>query len=169
MYWFEKRFIDRLDRFVAYEQKKSFFDQHLFYLGKSKFILSCLLLASELIRKDGVTQNYSLLINLRYDDNPLNLYSNNRGKKANLIKELISKYGVNNGNYWEIISKDYLNQMKFDINNIFDFFPYKNIITNPKIYNLSHTVNVEQPLKKQQIPNKRDETNFKISLEWLKK
>ncbi|KAJ6226723.1 anillin/rhotekin rtkn [Anaeramoeba flamelloides] len=169
MYWFEKRFIDRLDRFVTPKQKKLFFDQHLFYLGKSKFILSCLLLASELVRKDGVTQNYSVLVNMCYDDNPLNLYSNNRGKKVNLIKELISKYGVNNGNYWEIISKDYLNQIKFKPNNIFEFFPFKNIVKNPKIYNLSHTVNVEQPLKKQQFPNKLDETNLKISLDWLKK
>ncbi|KAJ3447581.1 hypothetical protein M0812_00052 [Anaeramoeba flamelloides] len=169
MFWFEKRFIDRLDSFILPEQKQAFFKQHLFFLGKSKFILSCLLLAKELIRKGGVTKSYSMLINLEYNNLPLNLYVNNRGKKVNLIKELISKYGANNGNYWEIISKDYVKQMKFNPNNIFEVFPFKNIITNPKISNLSQTMHLKQPIKKKQFPNKRDEPNLKIGLEWLKK
>ncbi|KAJ3428151.1 hypothetical protein M0812_25783 [Anaeramoeba flamelloides] len=169
MYWFTKRFVDRLEPYFSLEEQKKFFDQHLFFLGKSKFILSCLLLGKELVQKNGITQGYRILINLPYENNPLNLYLNNRGKKVNLVKELITKYGVNNGNYWEIISKDYLNKMKFNTQNIFLHFPFKGIITNSKLANLSQSIPQEEFIHQTEIIQKRDEPHMKITAEWLKK
>ncbi|KAJ6230283.1 hypothetical protein M0813_06921 [Anaeramoeba flamelloides] len=169
MYWFTKRFVDRLEPYFSMEEQKKFFDQHLFFLGKSKFILSCLLLGKELVQKNGITQGYRILINLPCENNPLNLYLNNRGKKVNLVKELITKYGVNNGNYWEIISKDYLNKMKFNTQNIFQHFPFKGIITNSKLSNLSQSIPQEEFISQTEIIQKRDEPHMKITAEWLKK
>ncbi|KAJ3446370.1 hypothetical protein M0812_08178 [Anaeramoeba flamelloides] len=66
-----------------------------------------------------IVKQYYQLINKNYDGNPLNLYFNNRGKKVKLVKSLILAYGVNNGKYWEIISKDFCEKLEFNVDNIF--------------------------------------------------
>ncbi|KAJ6251658.1 a-type inclusion protein [Anaeramoeba flamelloides] len=131
MFWFNKRFIDRLDAFFGPSLADKFYKEHFCYFGKSKFMLSCLILAGELIKQDGIAKRYSELIDLEYESDPLNLYSNNRGKKQGLIKELIVKYQLNGGQYWKVLSREYMKQLKFDDSNVFDFFPFKEIIGNP--------------------------------------
>ncbi|KAJ3445884.1 hypothetical protein M0812_11772 [Anaeramoeba flamelloides] len=131
MFWFNKRFIDRLDAFFGPSLADKFYKEHFCYFGKSKFMLSCLILAGELIKQDGIAKRYSELIDLEYESDPLNLYSNNRGKKQGLIKELIVKYQLNGGQYWKVLSREYMKQIKFNDSNVFDFFPFKEIIGNP--------------------------------------
>ncbi|KAJ3443293.1 hypothetical protein M0812_09127 [Anaeramoeba flamelloides] len=137
MFWFKKRFVDRLDAFFGPELAEKFYKEHFCYFGKSKFMLSCLVMASELVKKDGIPKRYSELIDLEYENDPLNLYSNNRGKKQGLIKELIVKYQLNGGQYWKVLSREYIKQLKFDTSNLLDFFPFKQIISNPLFKNLS--------------------------------
>ncbi|KAJ3434798.1 hypothetical protein M0812_01919 [Anaeramoeba flamelloides] len=138
MFWFKKRFVDRLDAFFGPKLADSFYTEHFFYFGKSKFMLSCLILACELVKKDGIAKRYSELVDLEYENDPLNLYSNNRGKKQGLIKELIVKYQLNGGQYWKVLSREYMKQLKFDDSNLLDFFPFKQIISNPLFKNLSN-------------------------------
>ncbi|KAJ3444612.1 cysteine and glycine-rich protein 2 binding protein [Anaeramoeba flamelloides] len=169
MFWFDKRFVERLGAFFNGKDKKNFYEQHLFYLGKSKFILSCLLSAQELIKKeDGIPEKYYKLVNLEFKSNPLNVYLNNRGKKLNLVKDLIIKYGLNNGSFWNIISKDYLGKMKFREENIFDYFPFKNLITNPLLAKLCKKVSKEKPQKKRNVSSSNvEKSQVQINVDWL--
>ncbi|KAJ3423832.1 hypothetical protein M0812_30368 [Anaeramoeba flamelloides] len=171
LYWFNKRFVDRLNVYFANEPQQKFCEKYLFYLGKSKFILSCLLLPSELIKKDGIVKQYYQLINKNYDGNPLNLYFNNRGKKVKLVKSLILAYGVNNGKYWEIISKDFCEKLEFNVDNIFEHFPFKQIISNPGLSNLCTKNVIEDiPPKKRTVVNQNDtKIGVKIRVDWLLK
>ncbi|KAJ3442923.1 hypothetical protein M0812_12675 [Anaeramoeba flamelloides] len=123
MFWFGKRFVDRLEAFFGTELKAKFYEQHFCFFGKSKFMLSCLILANELVNQEGVTKEYADLVDLEYNGDIINLYLNNRGKKQGLIKELIVKYQLNSGHYWQILSTEYMNELKFDHLNLFNFFP----------------------------------------------
>ncbi|KAJ3440418.1 hypothetical protein M0812_14085 [Anaeramoeba flamelloides] len=136
MFWFNKRFIDRLDAFFDPEIAGKFYKEHFCYFGKSKFMLSCLILASELVNQDGIAKRYSELIDLEYESDPLNLYSNNRGKKQSIVKELIVKYQLNGGQYWKVLSGEYMKQIKFEKANLFDYFPFNEIISNPLLASL---------------------------------
>ncbi|KAJ6240185.1 chascon [Anaeramoeba flamelloides] len=169
MHWFDKRFVERLGAFFNGKDKKQFYEQHLFFLGKSKFILSCLLSANELIKnEDGVPEKYFKLVNLKFENNPLNVYLNNRGKKLNLVKDLIIKYGLNNGSFWNIISKDYLGKMKFAEQNIFDYFPFKKLITNPLLSKLCKKASKEKPQKKRNVSSSNNEkSQVQINEDWL--
>ncbi|KAJ3425817.1 zinc finger protein zic and gli [Anaeramoeba flamelloides] len=169
MYWFSKRFIDRLSSFFPVEEQQKFFSKHLFFLGKSKFILSCLLLAKDLMKPHGIVEQYSQLINLNYDENPLNLYCNNRGKKLKLVKNLITKYSLNNGNYWSVISKDYISRIKFTTENICQFSPFKQIFENNKLVQLSKKNNFNHPHKKRTLASKDNEVQVQINVDWLSK
>ncbi|KAJ3440637.1 hypothetical protein M0812_14306 [Anaeramoeba flamelloides] len=169
MHWFDKRFVERLSALFNGNVKKKFYEQHLYYLGKSKFILSCLLLAKELIkRENGLPEKYYNLINLDFNNNPLNLYLNNRGKKLNLVKNLINIYGLNNGSFWTIISKDYLSKMKFSEEDIFEFFPFKDLIQNPLLVKLCKRYSKENSLKKRNVSSNCLETGqVQINVDWL--
>ncbi|KAJ3427287.1 hypothetical protein M0812_26867 [Anaeramoeba flamelloides] len=169
MHWFEKRFVERLGAFFNGNDKRKFYEQHLFYLGKSKFILSCLLSNQELIKKEnGLPEKYYKLVNLEFQNNPLNVYLNNRGKKLNLVKDLIIKYGLNNGSFWNIISKDYLSKMKFTEKTIFDYFPFKNLITNPLLAKLCKKVSKEKPQKKRNASSSNfGKSQVQINVDWL--
>ncbi|KAJ3447697.1 hypothetical protein M0812_00169 [Anaeramoeba flamelloides] len=169
MYWFDKRFIDRLSSFFPVEEQQKFFSKHLFFLGKSKFILSCLLLAKDLMKPHGIVEQYNQLINVKYDENPLNLYCNNRGKKLKLVKNLITKYSLNNGNYWSVISKDYISRIKFTTENICQFSPFKQIFENNKLVQLSKKNNLDHPYKKRTLASKDNEVQVQINVDWLTK
>ncbi|KAJ6234401.1 hypothetical protein M0813_29391 [Anaeramoeba flamelloides] len=169
MYWFDKRFIDRLSSFFPVEEQQKFFSKHLFFLGKSKFILSCLLLAKDLMKPHGIVEQYNQLINVKYDENPLNLYCNNRGKKLKLVKNLITKYSLNNGNYWSVISKDYISRIKFTTENICQFSPFKQIFENNKLVQLSKKNNLDHPHKKRTLASKDNEVQVQINVDWLTK
>ncbi|KAJ6232985.1 hypothetical protein M0813_04267 [Anaeramoeba flamelloides] len=45
-------------------------------------MLSCLILANELVNQEGVTKEYADLVDLEYNGDIINLYLNNRGKKT---------------------------------------------------------------------------------------
>ncbi|KAJ6249748.1 hypothetical protein M0813_16735 [Anaeramoeba flamelloides] len=169
MYWFDKRFIDRLSSFFPVEEQQKFFSKHLFFLGKSKFILTCLLIAKDLIKPHGIVEQYHQSVNLKYDGNTLNLYCNNRGKKLKLVKKLITKYSLNNGNYWSVISKDYISRIKFTIENICQFSPFKQIFENNKLVQLSKKNNFNHPHKKRTLASKDNEVQVQINVDWLTK
>ncbi|KAJ3433906.1 cdc45-related protein [Anaeramoeba flamelloides] len=148
MYWFEKRFVERIGVIFNGKDREKFFKKHLYFLGKSKFILACVLASEELVIGGDVTKKYYELVNLDFNNNALNLYHNNRGKKLDLVKNIINKFGLNNGNYWNIIAEDYVMQMKFIPENVFEFFPFKNVINHPLVKKVSEKLAFENPQKK---------------------
>ncbi|KAJ3448578.1 gata zinc finger domain-containing protein 10-related [Anaeramoeba flamelloides] len=169
MYWFDKRFVDRLYPFFPIKQQKMFFKQHLFFLGKSKFILSCLLLAKDLMKPHGIVEQYHKLLNLKYNGNPLNLYCNNRGKKLRLVKSMMTKYSLNNGNYWSVISKDCISRINFTTENICQCTPFKQIFENNKLVQLSKRNHLNHPHKKRTLASKDNKVKVKINVNWLTK
>ncbi|KAJ6228930.1 cysteine and glycine-rich protein 2 binding protein [Anaeramoeba flamelloides] len=169
LYWFNKRYVDRLTNFFSIKSQRLFCEQHLFYLGKSKFLLSCLLLVPELIKQDGIIKQYSQLINRDYENNLLNLYINNRGKKVKLANQFIRAYGLNNGEYWSMISKDYCEKINFKPETIFDHFPFKSIIKNPSLSNLCQRNIPIKPLEKKKVLTNEKKIKVKINVDWLHK
>ncbi|KAJ6237151.1 hypothetical protein M0813_26705 [Anaeramoeba flamelloides] len=171
MFWFGKRFVDRMSRFFEDEICKKFFKSNLFYFGKSKFMLSCLILHQELIHSNGIAKQYLKLIDLPYQNNPLNLYTNFRGKKHELIKKLIAKSGINAGKYWKVLSQEYIEQLPFKPNNIFDYFPFKEIISNPNLSNMCNTGYYSTPKteKKRVVATKGDNSKNILSIDWIMK
>ncbi|KAJ6249605.1 hypothetical protein M0813_17026 [Anaeramoeba flamelloides] len=135
-YWFDKRFVDRLEHIFEPEIRTKFYKDHLFAFGRSKFMLSCLILARELVNNLEVSKKYFQLIDLDYKDDPLNLYSNNRGKKQKVVKDLIVRFSLNGGEYWNVLSNDYMEQLKFNTQNITEHFPFKQIIFHPLLAGL---------------------------------
>ncbi|KAJ6233435.1 hypothetical protein M0813_29739 [Anaeramoeba flamelloides] len=173
MFWFGKRFIDRLEAFFGTELKAEFYEQHFCFFGKSKFMLSCLILANELVNQEGVTKEYADLVDLEYNGDIINLYLNNRGKKQGLIKELIVKYQLNSGHYWQILSKEYLSELKFDHLNLFNYFPFKEIIANPLLIKLCGT-NINQQAsssssKKRVLSTKTNVIDNMLNIGWIMK
>ncbi|KAJ3444530.1 homeobox protein 13-related [Anaeramoeba flamelloides] len=169
MYWFDKRFIDRLTFFFNKEDQEEFYNSHLFYIGKSKFVLSCLLLTKDLVDPNGPVSKYSECINLDFDNNPLNLYCNNRGNKFKIIKKLISDHNLNSGNYWNAISKDYVSKINFNENNICKHAPFNKIFQNPNLARCCKPNLSLNPKKKRTLANKEKITNIDINLDWLSK
>ncbi|KAJ3451904.1 hypothetical protein M0812_03662 [Anaeramoeba flamelloides] len=169
MYWFEKRFVDRLSNFINEDEKKEFYNQHLFYLGKSKFVLSCLLLANDLIDPKGLIYRYSQHIDIDFENNPLNLYCNNRGQKLSIVKKLITRYNLNNGNYWTIISQDFVSKSHLQVENICQQEPFKNIFQNKNLSTFCQP-NVSCNLtKKRTLASKEKKIQVDIGLDWLSK
>ncbi|KAJ6226789.1 chromatin assembly factor 1 subunit a caf-1 subunit a [Anaeramoeba flamelloides] len=170
MFWFSKRFIDRLEVFFGKEISDEFYSQHLFYFGKSKFMLSSIILANELINQEGVTKDYAELIDLEYNYDSLNLYSNNRGKKQGLIKELIVKYQLNSGHYWQILSKEYLSELDYNHLNLFQFSPFKQIISNPLLLELCGGNTQEKVVPKKRVITKNENiNNDMLNIGWIMK
>ncbi|KAJ3447458.1 splicing factor 3b subunit [Anaeramoeba flamelloides] len=171
MFWFGKRFVERMSRFFEDEICKKFFKNNLFYFGKSKFMLSCLILHQELIQSNGIAKQYLKLIDLPYQNNPLNLYTNFRGKKHELIKKLIAKSGINAGKYWKVLSQEYTEQLPFKPNNIFDYFPFKDIILNPNLSNMCNTGYYSTPKteKKRVVATKGNSPKNILSIDWIMK
>ncbi|KAJ3440960.1 sra stem-loop-interacting RNA-binding protein [Anaeramoeba flamelloides] len=168
MFWFSKRFIDRLEVFFGKEISDEFYVQHLFYFGKSKFMLSSIILANELINQEGVTKDYAELIDLEYNYDSLNLYSNNRGKKQGLIKELIVKYQLNSGHYWQILSKEYLSELHYNHLNLFQFSPFKQIISNPLLLELCGGNTQEKVVPKKRVITKNENiNNDMLNIGWI--
>ncbi|KAJ3426986.1 hsp20-like chaperones superfamily protein [Anaeramoeba flamelloides] len=168
MYWFEKRFVERIGVIFNGKDREKFCKKHLYFLGKSKFILSCVLASEELVIGGDVTKKYYKLVNLGFDNNALNLYHNNRGKKLDLVKNVINKFGLNNGNYWNIIAEDYIKQIKFIPENVFEFFPFKNVINHPLIKKVGAKVALENPQKKRILIQNSD-PKIKVNKKWLLK
>ncbi|KAJ3447661.1 ccar1 [Anaeramoeba flamelloides] len=133
IYWFSKRYIGRLKPLFSGDVIENFFTNHLNAFGKSKFMLTCLVLSKNLQIIKKSSEKYFNLINLNYDSDPLNLYANNRTKKHKIIRDLIVKFSLNDGEYWSILSQDYFNKMKFDHLNMFNNFPFNSIINDPKL------------------------------------
>ncbi|KAJ3434099.1 hypothetical protein M0812_20163 [Anaeramoeba flamelloides] len=172
LYWFEKRFVERME--IVYDQdfKNKFYNEHLFYFSKSKFMLTCLILIQKYNKLNAVTKQYYHLIDLPFNNQPLNLYSNNRGKKQRLTKDLIVKYGLNSGEYWKVLSQDYISQMCFGASNLFDHFPFKAIIENPLLKTLccenNTKVTTENP-KKRVIASKGSHVHSMSNIHWILK
>ncbi|KAJ3434965.1 enbp1 protein [Anaeramoeba flamelloides] len=169
LYWFNKRYVDRLINFFSIQSQKEFSERHLFFLGKSKFILSCLLLIPELIKTDGIIKEYFQLINRDYENNVLNLYINNRGGKAKLANKIIREHGINHGKYWSMISKDYCERLNFTPKTIFDHLPFKEIIENPSLANLCKRNYFIKPEEKKKVLAKEKKIKVKINANWLHK
>ncbi|KAJ6236526.1 transcription initiation factor tfiid subunit 3 [Anaeramoeba flamelloides] len=169
MYWFNKRFSERLGQYFPTKQQKIFYQQHLFYLGKSKFLLSCMLLAKEMIFRRKELESYFNLISRSYDEDPLNLYFHNRGEKLKIIKVLISEFGLNNGDYWSIISNDYISRIGFKPKNSLEHFPFQNLINNPKILNLCQGKTTEVPKKSRKKTYQLKELEVPFKTDWLLK
>ncbi|KAJ6235008.1 atp-dependent helicase brm [Anaeramoeba flamelloides] len=136
LYWFDKRFVDRLEHIFEHDIRTKFYKDHLLDFGRSKFMLSCLILARELVSNLEVSKKYFQLIDLDYKNDPLNLYSNNRGKKQKVVKDLIVRFSLNGGEYWNVLSNDYMKQLKFNTQNITEHFPFKPIIFHPLLVGL---------------------------------
>ncbi|KAJ6243978.1 nnp-1 protein putative nuclear protein 1 nop52 [Anaeramoeba flamelloides] len=169
LYWFNKRYVDRLTNFFSIQSQREFSEKHLFFLGKSKFILSCLLLIPELIKTDGIIKEYFPLINRDYENNVLNLYINNRGGKAKLANQIIREHGINHGKYWSMISKDYCERLNFTPKTIFDHLPFKEIIENPSLANLCRRNYFIKPEEKKKVLAKEKKIKVKINANWLHK
>ncbi|KAJ6247281.1 hypothetical protein M0813_18808 [Anaeramoeba flamelloides] len=169
LYWFNKRYVDRLTNYFSVKSQRSFCEQHLFYLGKSKFLLSCLLLVPVLVKQDGIVKQYYQLINRDYENNLLNLYINNRGKKVKLANQFIRAHGLNNGEYWSMISKDYCEKFNFTPETIFEHFPFKAIIENPSLSNLCQRNVPLKSLEKKKVLTNEKKIVVKINTDWLQK
>ncbi|KAJ6234576.1 gata zinc finger domain-containing protein [Anaeramoeba flamelloides] len=169
MYWFEKRFFPRFENIFSQENQTYFHSNYLFELAKSKFILMSWILAKELLKRDGPVQQYSKLIDLEYNKNPVNLYTNNRGRKLRLIKELIVKFGLNNGNYWDSSSTTFFNQNNLTINTLLNQQPFKQIIENPLLdkFSKNNTQNAPLMLKKRTLATNSNKEM--IGLDWISK
>ncbi|KAJ6232293.1 hypothetical protein M0813_05051 [Anaeramoeba flamelloides] len=167
IFWFEKRFVDRPDHLLTQELKTHFFGKHLYYLGKSKFVLSCLLLANQLIMPSGVVKRYSKLIDLAFNGDALNCYCNKRGKKLKLIKSLIVKYGINSGVYWSKISEESMKKLPFCAQNMFEITPFKEIISSSQLNLMSQKVQVIKPPKIRSVACKGKIPNTDIGIGWL--
>ncbi|KAJ6233524.1 hypothetical protein M0813_29831 [Anaeramoeba flamelloides] len=146
MFWFEKRFVYNTSLFLTREDKINFFREHFFFLGKSKFVLCILIIANELANNPSITKQYFQLIQNMDNSSPLGLYQNNRMKKLKLIQDLIIKFSLNSGNYWELISQDYVQKMKFQPSNMFLNPPFSNLVNNPNIQKiiLQKTINLKK-------------------------
>ncbi|KAJ3432906.1 hypothetical protein M0812_21852 [Anaeramoeba flamelloides] len=136
MYWFEKRFFPNFTNLFTDESQSRFFKDFLYQLTQSKFILMSWVLAKELLKPNGPLKEYFQLINIDYNYNPLNLYLNNRGKKLKLVKELIVKFGLNNSNYWNTCSSNFLLQNNIQPSNLLDHSPFQETFKSPTINNL---------------------------------
>ncbi|KAJ3439494.1 hypothetical protein M0812_15526 [Anaeramoeba flamelloides] len=156
MYWFEKRFFPNFTNLFTDESQSRFFKDFLYKLTQSKFLLMSWVLAKELLKPNGTLKEYFQLVNLDYNNNPLNLYLNNRGKKLKLVKELIVKFGLNNSNYWNTCSSNFLLQKNIQPLNLLDHSPFKETFQSPTINNLF--VSQNESVKKRRM-NQLDSQN----------
>ncbi|KAJ6230720.1 mansc domain containing protein [Anaeramoeba flamelloides] len=148
MFWFEKRFIPNPELRLHSKDRSKFFSQYILIIGNYCFQRCCWLLASELTREsnDTITSQYFRLINSPYQSNPLNCYFNNRMGKMKLITGLIVKFSVNKSAYWDEIVNFFSKKNVFNINNVFDTFPFSIIINSPLIKNnMKNKIN-DEPL-----------------------
>ncbi|KAJ6246119.1 cysteine and glycine-rich protein 2 binding protein [Anaeramoeba flamelloides] len=169
MYWFNKRFSERLGKFFTSKDQKQFYEQHMFFLGKSKFLLGCMLLSKEMFNRLQDLERYFFLITRSFDGNALNLFLHNRGQKLQMVKALTNEFGLNNGEYWKIISNDYVSRMPFGIKDVIDFFPFVNIIGNPKLITLTLGKAKEKPQKFRQTPLRLSDVEIPFNNNWLHK
>ncbi|KAJ3441976.1 hypothetical protein M0812_13996 [Anaeramoeba flamelloides] len=167
MYWFDKRFIDKLSFFFNQEDQQHFYKSHLLKLGKSKFMLSCLLLTNDLADPNGPARQYSECVNLDFDNNPLNLYCNNRGNKLRIVKKMIVSHNLNCGNYWNSISNDYISRTTFTEQNICKQLPFKKIFQNPNLSQCCKPNLSLNPKKKRTLANKEKKTKLNMKLDWF--
>ncbi|KAJ3450550.1 hypothetical protein M0812_06733 [Anaeramoeba flamelloides] len=169
MYWFEKRYANIVGYMFGLKERHQFFLESLKYLCKAKFIHTCLTLSQDLIKKEGFVTQYSKLIDLTYDGDVLNLYSNNRGRKLKLIKELIVKYGLNHGLFWDFVSNNYLSKINYNQKTIFEHFPYEHVIKNSLLNKLAKQNNQKNHVKKRTLACKEHRIDDHINTDWLLK
>ncbi|KAJ6241949.1 neurogenic protein mastermind [Anaeramoeba flamelloides] len=165
MYWFDKRFIDKLSFFFNQEDQQHFYKSHLLKLGKSKFMLSCFLLTNDLADPNGPAKQYSECINLDFDNNPLNLYCNNRGNKLRIVKKMIVSQRLNCGDHWNSISNDYLSRTNFTEQNICKQLPFLKIFQNPNLSQCCKPNLSINPKKKRTLANKGKKTKLDLNLD----
>ncbi|KAJ3441898.1 hypothetical protein M0812_13918 [Anaeramoeba flamelloides] len=141
MYWFNKKFSENLSCVFPINDQHEFFTEHLFYLGKSKFLICCMLLAKDMIKRRNELEGYFRLITEDYDNDPLNLYFHNRGSKLKFIKKYINEFGLNNGEYWTIISDDYISRLDFTLGNVLEYPLFQKITSNMQLLKISNVSN----------------------------
>ncbi|KAJ3430427.1 hypothetical protein M0812_23434 [Anaeramoeba flamelloides] len=135
LFWFEKRFIKKTGLRLPPMQRSKLFSQYISIIGNYCFQRCCNLLAEELTKegKDNIASQYFRLINLSYQLNPLNCYTNNRMGKMKLITKLIVKFSVNKGEYWDEIIYDFSKKVDFNLDNILSTYPFNYILNLPLI------------------------------------
>ncbi|KAJ6241656.1 enolase-phosphatase e1 [Anaeramoeba flamelloides] len=169
MFWFEKRFANRLNYLLTSLDKTRFYQQFLYPLVKSKLITICWKLAREFLKRDGPLKKYCRHISLVYMNNPLNLYSNNRGPKLKLIKQIIVKFGLNNSNYWVKSIDLFQNKHPLSPQIILEKFPFNQIVYS-SLFNKIYTDNQgEQSNKKRTLATKNNRVDQNVNVGWILK
>ncbi|KAJ3447587.1 hypothetical protein M0812_00058 [Anaeramoeba flamelloides] len=170
-YWFDKRFVDQVEHIFEPELRTKFYKDHFFAFGRSKFILSCLILAKELVDNHEICKNYFDLIDFENRNDPLKLYSNNRCKKQKVIKNLIVRFSLNGGEFWNVLSNDYMANLKFSPENITEYFPFKSIIFHPLVSENGSIKKYKKASshKKRVTTSQRQKINSIINLNWCLK
>ncbi|KAJ3427235.1 DNA repair protein xp-c / rad4 [Anaeramoeba flamelloides] len=167
MHWFNKRFCEHIGQIFPRSDQKIFFNEHLFYFGKSKFLLSCMLLAKDMIKRRNELEKYFHLITETYDNDPLNLYFHNRGNKLKFVKNYISEFGLNNGEYWSIISNDYISRVAFTPGHILKHPIFKNVLSNPKFLQLGTIKKIPSVEKHRNVTKSVNVKQIQIKNDWL--
>ncbi|KAJ3444576.1 hypothetical protein M0812_10433 [Anaeramoeba flamelloides] len=171
-YWFQKRFAPNLDELLTVDEKTAFYQQYLLPLVKSKFHTLCWTLARELLKRLGPLQKYFQYIDLEYDNNPVNLYSNNRGQKLKLIKAIIIKFGLNNAKYWNDSINDFKKKFSYDSESpstIFTQFPFNQITSKAHLLIVNNNQPNSKSFKKRTFATKIQDCQKKINLHWIQK
>ncbi|KAJ6230390.1 hypothetical protein M0813_07029 [Anaeramoeba flamelloides] len=169
MFWFEKRFANKLNYLLTPLDKTQFYQRFLYPLVKSKFISICWILAREFLKRDGPLKKYCKNVNLVYNNNPLNLYSNNRGPKLKLIKQIIVKFGLNNSNYWVKSIDLFQSEYPLDPQSILTQRPFSQIINSPMFDKFFPNSHVEKSNKKRTFATKSDNYDQNINVGWILK
>ncbi|KAJ6229410.1 hypothetical protein M0813_07842 [Anaeramoeba flamelloides] len=171
-YWFDKRFVDQVEHIFEPELRTKFYKDHFFAFGRSKFILSSLVLAKELVNNLQICKNYSNLIDPKHNNDPINLYLNNRGKKQKIIKDLIVRFSLNGGKFWDVLSNDYMSNLKFSTQNITEYFTFKSIIFHPLVVEENGSIQKYKKLcsqNKKVVTSQRRTIDSIINLDWCLK
>ncbi|KAJ3439404.1 yl1 nuclear protein [Anaeramoeba flamelloides] len=141
LYWFEKRFMNKFSSFINLNKRTEFCSNYLLPLVKTKFFITCNLLAQDAILnkqyKNSFIYQYCNLIENDQDGNVFNVYNNVRKGKLKLIKELIVEFGLNDGQYWQALSNHFFfKNGSFNLNSTFEKFPFKTVMQNFKNHSL---------------------------------
>ncbi|KAJ3432816.1 hypothetical protein M0812_21759 [Anaeramoeba flamelloides] len=155
LFWFEKRFMNKFSSFINLNKRTEFCSNYLLPLVKTKFFITCNLLAQDAILNKQYTNSfiyqYCKFIENDQDGAVFNIYNNNRKGKLKLIKELIVEFGLNDGQYWQALTNHFFfKNGSFNVNSTFEQFPFKTVMQNFKNHSLViENVNLNVSFNKQ--------------------
>ncbi|KAJ3444899.1 hypothetical protein M0812_10761 [Anaeramoeba flamelloides] len=166
-FWFEKRFTDRPEHLYTNEIKTQFFEKHLYFFGKIKFQLLSIVLSKQLLKCQKIIKNYSDLIELDFNQDAFNCYCNNRGKKLKLIKSIVSKFGLNSSKYWAQMTKQSIKNFPFAVKDMFQHFPFKDILLNHQSKSKNPNFRDLIPAKKRNLATIEQKKDSDIEINWF--